>query len=227
MGCRMVTAANIEFGQGAYGATEVERFAALDMGGGSVPRAQAWLRNVVRPLGHTPRRPDYSFRDLVSVFTIAHLSSCGVRLPQIRAAQEFLARRMDDPRPFSYNGLHTDGRDVYADFKEPGQLTNVSRGGQETGRNLIEVHLKRVEFRAAEAFSERRAEAWLPVEGVRVDPTIMLGAPCVADTRLPTAAVLQMVKRGITLEEIEFDYRVERDRLRQAIEFEEMLVSVG
>lgn len=78
-------------GEGLYGVTELSRYIAYRHEKHADPsRTARWLKRGLNQIDHRPRRPDYSFHDLVSLFVIRELVTAGVKLPAIRNAEGHL-----------------------------------------------------------------------------------------------------------------------------------------
>jgi len=69
-----------------------------------------WLTGILNPVGHTPRLPDYSFSDLVSLFVVRELLRKGVRPRTIQKAERYLRRKLRTDRPFVNEMIATDGQ---------------------------------------------------------------------------------------------------------------------
>src|SRR5690606_28733899 len=134
----------------------------------------------------TPGRPDYSFADLISVFAVAELRRRRVPLQRIRQAKAALAEIVGHEQGLAVAGLFTDGEFVFVDLGVEGQLTNLNRGGQEGVRNMLDLRLERVDYGSGPEIKDRSAGAWFPLDGVRVDPRIQFGAPCLEGRRVTT-----------------------------------------
>ena len=69
--------------------------------------------------------------------------------------------------------------------------------------------------------------AWLPVEGIKIDPQFVSGSPCLAGTRIPTWVFPGMHEGGDSIEELAEDYCITVERVEQAMEWERQLASAG
>ena len=58
-------------------------------------------------------------------------------------------------------------------------------------------------------------------ERIQVDPSVHLGKPCVAGTRIPVQSVLELVEQGLTFEKITRGYYpdLEVDDIRACVRF--------
>src|SRR5437660_4299111 len=99
--------------RGIYALSELHRYVMFQHRG-ALPRqrVQYWMNHALSNAWHRPRRPDYSFHDLVSLFVVSELTEAGVRASTIREAEEHLRRRFGTARPFATTTVYTDGVDV-------------------------------------------------------------------------------------------------------------------
>ncbi len=212
-------------GKGLYAATEIARFTVLEFDGSTTTdRATRWLRDVVEDTDHTAGRADYSFRALISVFTIAALRRQGLPMQRIRVAQKRLAEITEDSLPFARGALFTDGKSIFAKLDVDGQLSNLNIPGearaQEAAQHALEEFLRSVEYADAATVYDRTAESWAPARGVRVDPEIQFGAPCIEGTRIPTSTIDRLVATS-SIEDIAWEYEVDEQLVRDAVAFEQ------
>ena len=67
------------------------------------------------------------------------------------------------------------------------------------------------------------AYAWLPVKDVVIDARVVSGSPCVAGTRTPTWVFTGMLKGGDNIEELADGYRLSKEQVRNALDWERQL----
>jgi uncharacterized protein (DUF433 family) len=190
-------------GQGLYSVAELRRLLAVNGSSPSSPTVMRWISEGLMPSGHQRGRPSYSFHDLISLLVVRWLRSEGVRLKEIRHAEEHLRTVEGLSRPFATQKIQTDGINVLY-RAEPAireQLTAANRGGQE-----VEL-----------------AAWWQIARNVEVRPEISFGEPCVVGTALRTAQVRSLSLAGESPERISDLYEVPLDRVIAALEFEEQL----
>lgn len=177
--------------------------------------------NGLTAVEHRPRRPDYSFLDLVSMLIVRDLVRLGMRPSEVHAAEEHLRHRYHYEHPFAVVRLKTDGVDVFYEASPTimDQITSANRGGQEVIKPAIHHALKDVSYESG------IAAAWSPTPGVILDPRIQFGEPCVADTRVTTSqlAVIARSSAHRTPAEIGRLYRIDENAVRRALDFESRL----
>lgn len=169
-----------------------------------------------------PARRLLSFRNLVEVHVLSAVTrKYGVRLPQVRAAVEYLRRHFGKRHPLSDEQMMTDGMSLFVD--KFGELINASKSGQIAMRSMLQTHLQRV----------RRDDHGLPVrlfpftrsrpegpEVVMIDPTVQFGRPCIASAAIPTAVIVERFKAGDSVENLADDYECRPDEIQEAIRYE-------
>ena len=69
------------------------------------------------------------------------------------------------------------------------------------------------------------AATWSPYVGIRIDPTIQLGEPCVDGTRIPTDTIRSKILAGDSVEVVAALYDIGMDSVRHALDWEERLVA--
>jgi uncharacterized protein (DUF433 family)/DNA-binding transcriptional MerR regulator len=183
-----MTSTRRDLGRGFYSLGDLRAFLALSGRPGDASRALPWLTGVLNPVAHEPRRPDYSFSDLISLFVVRFLRSKGVEPKDIREAEQFLRERWKTDRPFVNEEIKTDGRNVfYRDELIAGQIEAADMRGQQTMREMVKDKLTRVHYR------DGTAAYWVPRKHVILDPRVQFGEPVVEGTRVPTEAVAEAV----------------------------------
>ena len=120
------------------------------------------------------------------------------------------------------NELRTDAGRVLLD--RYGQLIELSASGQLVMRQLLEEHLKRVEW--DEWQFPIRLYPFLSVEStsaakpIAIDPKIAFGRPVVIRAGVSTAAIVERIDAKETVEEVAADYDLSVSEIEQAVLFE-------
>ena len=145
-----------------------------------------------------------------------------VPLAKVRSAIAYLRRAFESQHPLAEHKLETDGCDLFV--RELGKLVNASREGQLAMRELLEVHLRRIEWD-----EQGLASRLFPFTGLRkheaarvvvMDPRISFGRPVIAGTGIATAVIADRYKAGETMEELAQDYGRDRLEIEEAIRCE-------
>lgn len=177
-----------ELGQGLFSLGDLRAYLAFSGQPKDRDRALRWLTQMLNPVQHQAKRPDYSFGDLISLFVVRELLKKGVRPRDIREAEDYLRKKWKKDRPFVSDEIKTDGRGVFVDDKlvAGDQIESAERRGQQVMREAVKERLVHVHY------SEGVASSWEPAREILVDPAIQFGEPVIAGTRIPTEAVADM-----------------------------------
>lgn len=166
----------------------------------------------------------FSFHDLVSLRVVGELRRRNVKADDIRAGIKYLKRQLGTNRPLAHKRLATVGVAFFANLAEvvsaPTDWVNVGRGGQAAFREIIEPALRPIDYD-----EELMASRWRPAKRVWIDPQVQAGAPCIADTRIPTAAVAGLVHAGDDREDVAADLEISIENVDAAVDFEDRLAA--
>lgn len=209
--------------RGLYGLREMTRYLGFDQARRVHEATVArWTQQALSDVEHRPRRPDYSFADLVSLLVVRNLVFLGISLRDIRAAEGYLRDLYGIPHPFNSIRLKTDGVDVFFDASPSiaAQLTSANRAGQEVFEPVIFGALTRV------GYDDQAAIEWSPIEGVVLDPTIQFGEPCIVGTRMTTSQVAE-VGASLPVKDVAHMYRLDPLLVERALEFERKLAQAA
>lgn len=183
-----------------------------------------WIRTSVphvAPSIFPTRQRLITFLDLVSMRMIVVLRSRRIKLREIRKAEDFLQKEFGFDFPFASKPLWTYGSHIYIEFEE--HLLSVSKYGQDT-MDFVKKWLAKVEVDMT--FDERDlASSWLLRSGVRIDPKIQIGEPCIDGTRVPTSAVLNTVKAGDSLEVVAKSFGLNLAQVQNALQWEQRIAT--
>ena len=206
-----------EIGQGIYSLAELRLYVAFEAGREASEQVLAWLTDVLLPVAHTTRRPDYSFSDLISLFVVRELRRAGVQPRAIRDAEAHFRKLWKTDRPFARETIATDGVDVYPSRRDiADQLEAGNRGGQQVMFEAVRDRLRNVRY------DDGWATAWSPVPDVVLDPRVQFGEPVIDGTRVPTASIagsVEAVGEGRTVQM----FQLSADAVRSAVQFERRL----
>ena len=182
----------------------------------------AWVRRSLdsSELSHLPREDlVLNFTDLVRLRMIVIMRSRGLPLSLIRHSEEYARQLTGNSQPFVTEMFWTNLSDIFLKWRE--FLVAASKKGQ-LAMDFLEDYLMPVNHGLA--FSpDERAEAWVPYEGVLIDPEIQFGAPCIAGTRIQTEAVWAFHEAGEPVQTLAEMYQVDKRRIESAIEWEKTL----
>lgn len=162
-----------------------------------------------------------AFEDLVSMRVVAALRGAGVTWSEIDKTEHWLRHEVGVQRPFATEMIWAGQGQIFADWT--GRLLSASRHGQMAleilRRYLIPIH--GLEF----AESSPVATSWEPLAGIRLEPQVQFGAPCVKGTRIPTRTIWGMVAAGDSEDWISAAFEISIDDVYAACEWESRLRS--
>lgn len=165
------------------------------------------------------------FPDLITLRMVAILRSHGISLIKIKFAYDFLMNALSTTHPFVDRRLWVDdvdiARDVYAEIDNI--LVTASRHGQLPFTELLSNRI--VEVANLTFDEDNLAMTWSPHVGVKIDPLVHSGAPCISGTRIATAFLYRMYERGESADEIADWYELDVEPVRSAIDWEERLAA--
>jgi len=126
---------------------------------------------------------------------------CGVKLPKVRKALNYVREEFDVDRPFVDQAFQTDGLDLFVE--RYGQMINASRAGPHAMKEIASVYLRRIE----------RDAGGLPIKLYPFTRATESGA----GTGIPVAAILERYKAGDSVAELARDFRLETSAVAEAI----------
>jgi uncharacterized protein (DUF433 family) len=174
---------------------------------------------LIKPATKSPL--SLSFWNLVELYVLASLRRHHeVPMGKVREALRFTARELGASRPLIEETFYTDGFEI---FVEKYETLIHATGDQMVLRDLLSRSLKRVD-RGTDG-RVLRFYPWLlsPEEprAVEVDPTRSFGRLVLAGTGIPTEVVGDRFRGGDTIDVLAADYEVTRDRIEQALRWEQ------
>jgi uncharacterized protein (DUF433 family) len=209
-----------ELGQGLFSLENLRAYMAFSGQPEDGGRALRWLSDVLNPVHHRTRRPDYSFGDLISLFVVRELMRKGLRPKTIREAEDYLRRKWKTDRPFVTDELKTDGCGIYVDDElvAGGQLESADKHGQQVMREAVKERLSNVHYH------DGMATSWNPTRHIVIDPQIQFGEPVVAGTRIATELVADMATYA-SVQQIASDMGISGAQAKAALNFERQLAA--
>ncbi|HVM80886.1 MAG TPA: DUF433 domain-containing protein [Stellaceae bacterium] len=165
-----------------------------------------------------------SFTNLVEAHVLAAIRrQHRIPLPKVRDAVRFLRDRFGSDRPLIQQQFQTDGLDLFVE--KLGALIAVSRQGQLAMREIIELHLNRIERDThgvpVRLYPFTRTEMAAATErAVVIDPKLSFGRPAIARLGIPTAVIAERYKAGDSIDALVVDYGAARAEIEEAIRCE-------
>jgi uncharacterized protein (DUF433 family) len=178
-----------------------------------------------QPLIHPPGKqpPMLSFWNLIEAHVLRSLrTDHGVSIKALRQALSYAERSLNIQRLLLRRELRTEAGKVFLD--RYGQLIDLSASGQLAMRQLLEEHLKRVEWDEwrfpVRLYPFLSAEAISAEKPIAIDPKIAFGRPVVVRAGVSTATIAERIDARETVEELAADYGLSASEIEQAVLFE-------
>jgi uncharacterized protein (DUF433 family) len=152
-----------------------------------------------------------------------------VELPQIRQAVKYLREHFQSPHPLVRHEMLTDGKHLFVEAAGLKDVINASRHGQLAMRDLIGLHLQRVEWdkdgfvaRLYPFTRSRRspAEEASQPRVVTMDPRVEFGRPILKVSSVPTAVIADRYKAGESIADLAEDYGEDPLNIEEAVRCE-------
>lgn len=187
------------------------------------PKAEGMGR--FQPLIHPPSRQPaiLSFWNLIESHVLRSLrTDHGVSIKALRQALTYAERSLQIDRLLLRKELRTDAGKVFLD--RYGELIELSASGQLAMRQLLEEHLKRVEWDEwqfpVRLYPFLSVEATSAEKPIAIDPKIAFGRPVVIRAGVSTATIAERIDARETVEELAADYGLSVSEIEQAVLFE-------
>ena len=161
------------------------------------------------------------FEDLISMRVISALRAAGVSWPKIRKGEDWLKANTSFRKPFATLHIWSGQGEIFTEWSK--RLIAASKHGQLAFDILHDyiIPIHGLKFEDDDAV----AKWWEPQREIRLNPTIQFGAPCLAETRIPTRAIVGALKGGDSREFLMDAYEISLQQLEAAIEWESRLQS--
>lgn len=200
-----------------YGAPEAARYLRVPY-----QTLRYWVQGnpVIEPASKSPLR--LSFVNLLECHMLSFLRSNQIRIPKVRKALQTLARIRPAAHPLVNTQLETDNIDLFVrDYGDV--IVNLCRGGQIVLKEIIGLHLKRIEVDAAGVyrffpFIEERTER--EPKSVLISPSIAFGKPVIAGTGISTTIIASRFHARESIEALATEYERPVKEIEEAIRWE-------
>ena len=152
-----------------------------------------------------------------------------VELPQIRRAVNYLREHFRSAHPLVHHEMLTDGNHLFVEAAGIKDVINASRHGQLAMRDLIGLHLQRVEWdkdgfvARLYPFTRSRPNPTEEISQPRVvtmDPRVEFGRPILKVSAVPTAVIADRYKAGESIAELADDYGEDPLNIEEAVRCE-------
>lgn len=162
-----------------------------------------------------------TFEDLISMRIVAALRASGFSFQTIYVTEKWLREVTRSRYPFATEKIWA-GTEIFTQFGEALLGASRTTRGQYAfdfiRESLVNVH--DVEFGRNNLVS-----AWIPRTGIRIDPQIQFGAPCIDKTRITTETLWSMVNSGDSVANVAHWYDLDVEVVNNAVAWENALAA--
>jgi uncharacterized protein (DUF433 family)/DNA-binding transcriptional MerR regulator len=220
---------------GLYSVSEAARLTRVSAG-----KIRRWIKGYYFHRGESLRHSDavwqadikplddklaLSFRDLLELRFVDAFIKAGVSWTTMRRAHAKAQEELRTTHPFCSKRIATDGKNILlkqAQEDSDEALINLVTEQREF-RRIVQNFLKELEFSGDEII-------WWPLGKDRqivVDPRRNFGQPTVAKSGVPAITLSRSVKANSSVDMVARWYEVQRDEVRDAVEYEESLAKAA
>lgn len=217
----------------AYPLTEAARYIKLPPAtlrawtfGRPYPTAQGsgHFRPIIRPASSRP--PLLSFWNLIEAHVLRALrTDHGFSVKAVRQAVDYAQRELHIEHLLLREELCFDAGQLFLD--RYGKLVNLSASGQLAMRQVLQAHLKRVNWDADQFpirlhpfISSVSADTVPDSMPIAIDPRISFGRPVVLSRGISTATIAARIDAGETVDALAADYDLSSADIEQAVLYE-------
>ena len=190
--------------------------------GTSVRHSDAVWQGEIKPIEN---KLALSFRDLLELRFVDAFIRAGVSWKTMRRAHVRAQNELRTTHPFCSNRISTDGKNILlkqAEEDSDQALLNLVTEQREFSR-IVQDFLKELEFSGNDI-------VWWPLgkgKQVVIDPRRNFGQPTVAKSGVPAITLARSVKANSSVNVVARWYEVQRDEVRDAVEFEDSLAKAA
>ena len=163
-----------------YQIAEAARYADI-----SPQTVAAWHHAENPTLSFREKRQELSYMQLIEIAVVAAFRRAGIRLPEIRAAREYVKKELKSEFPFAEYRFKSEGKNLWMDYvqiegeKARGTLLKANQAGQISAWADIVGRLKEFEYERGIVIRWHVAGVSSPII---IDPRISFGAPAIKGT---------------------------------------------
>jgi uncharacterized protein (DUF433 family) len=162
-----------------------------------------------------------SFGNLVEAHVLRALrTEHGISVKDLREAIRYAEKELGVKRLLLSPKLRTAERALF--LRKYGTLINLSRAGQLAMEEVLEAHLKRVEWRMDVPLklypfvTDESPQARI----ISIDPSVQFGRPVLAARGVSTAIIVERVDAGENIDDLARDYGLDAEEIKTAIVYE-------
>jgi uncharacterized protein (DUF433 family) len=172
--------------------------------------------------------PRLSFMNLMECHMLSFMRlNYRIRIPKVRAALETLSKIHIHSHPLVDQPFETDEVDLF--IRELGdEVINLCRGGQIVLKEILDVHLKRIEVDATGVyrffpFIEERTER--EPKSIMISPAVSFGKPVIAGTGISTSVIASRFHARESVGALAEEYGRPVKEIEEAIRWESRAVT--
>jgi uncharacterized protein (DUF433 family) len=203
-----------------YQVGEAARYAAI-----SPQTVAAWHRIEGNKalLSYKEQRAALSYLQMIEVAVVAAFRKAGVKLPEIRAARDYVQITLKKEYPFAQYRFKTEGKNIWLDYQQVegeagrGKLLKASQAGQ-LAWEIIIGRLQEFEYERKGVVVRWHVTG--PGSKIVLDPRVAFGAPAIGG--IPTWILKGRWQAGEPLGEIADDFGLKEAEVKTALEFEDV-----
>jgi uncharacterized protein (DUF433 family) len=180
---------------------------------------KGFFKGLIKP--SSSKGPILSFNNLIEAHVLRALrTEHGVPIKAVRDSLRYAELEFGIERLLLRPELRASAGDLF--LERYGELVNLSKSGQLAMKKVLETYLRRVEWNnnfpirlypfVSRDVSDRRR--------VVIDPEIAFGRPIVAGKSISTAAIVERIDAGESIDDIALDYDISRDDIEEAVLYE-------
>lgn len=179
------------------------------------------FRAIVVPASRRPAL--LSFWNLIEAHVLRALrTDHGVSVRAVRQAVRYAEEQLDVERLLLSPELSANAGRLF--LERYGELIELSASGQIAMRQVLEAHLRRVEWDAwqfpVRLYPFLTSEALTADRPIAIDPVIAFGRPVVRNRGITTATIAEQIDAGEAVEAVAADYDLTPAEVEQAILYE-------
>jgi uncharacterized protein (DUF433 family) len=182
-------------------------------------------RKMFKPIIHPAAKSPValSFINLIEAHVLAAIRrKHRVDMPAVRRTIDFLKREFGSQHPLADYKFETNGVDLFVEHL--GDFISASQGGQLAVRELLQAHLRRIEWDTngmpLRLYPFTRIGDIEQPKNIVIDPFISFGRAVISGTGVSTEMVAERFIGGESADELAQDYGCGREKIEEAIRCE-------
>lgn len=172
--------------------------------------------------------PRLSFTNLLECHMLSAMRAIyKLRIPRVRRALTTVKSLFPSPHPLVDLEFQTDQVDLFVQ-RLPEEIINVSRGGQLGIKEVLKVHLQRIERDPGGLinffpFVEKRSPAEPKI--IMINPAVAFGRPVIAGTGISTAVIAARFHARESISDLAKEHGRTENEMEEAVRWESVAVA--